>query len=75
MNEKVIVTENGRRRRISKFEVIITQLVNKAASGDVRAAREVLKMRADIVANEPDAAEQLVVKIVRFGDLEPQSGK
>jgi Family of unknown function (DUF5681) len=31
------VTENGRRRRISKREVIAKHLVNKAASGDLKA--------------------------------------
>src|SRR6266496_3959523 len=34
---RVTVTENGRRRRISKREVIAKHLVNKAASGDLKA--------------------------------------
>jgi hypothetical protein len=34
---RITVTENGRRRRISKREVIAKHLVNKAASGDLKA--------------------------------------
>jgi hypothetical protein len=37
LNTRVTVTENGRRRRISKREVIAKHLVNKAASGDLKA--------------------------------------
>ena len=33
----VTVTENGKRKRISKREVIAKHLVNKAASGDLKA--------------------------------------
>lgn len=33
--EKVVVTESGRRRRITKLEVLTKQLVNKAAGGDL----------------------------------------
>ncbi len=34
--EPVIVNENGRRRKASKLQVIVKQLVNKAAQGDHR---------------------------------------
>jgi hypothetical protein len=37
LDARVTVTENGRRRRISKREVIAKHLVNKAASGDLKA--------------------------------------
>jgi hypothetical protein len=39
LNEKVIITENGRRKRTSKLQVILKQMVNKAAQGDHRATR------------------------------------
>jgi hypothetical protein len=38
--EKVAIVENGRRRKISKRSAMIKQLVNKAASGDLRASRQ-----------------------------------
>ena len=37
LNSRVTVAENGRRRRISKREVIAQHLVNKAATGDLKA--------------------------------------
>ena len=38
--EKVAIVENGRRRKITKRCAMIKQLVNKAASGDLRASRQ-----------------------------------
>jgi hypothetical protein len=35
--ESIIVNENGRRRRITKKQAALTQLVNKSASGDLKA--------------------------------------
>jgi hypothetical protein len=40
--ERVTVTMNGRTRQITKFEASMLQLVNKAASGDLKAIRELL---------------------------------
>jgi hypothetical protein len=37
LQARVTVTENGKRKRISKREIIAKHLVNKAASGDLRA--------------------------------------
>jgi Family of unknown function (DUF5681) len=39
LREKVIINENGSRKTITKLEAAITQLVNKAASGDGHAVR------------------------------------
>ena len=41
-----IVTENGGRRKITKREAIITQLVNRSATADFRAIKILLDMRA-----------------------------
>ena len=43
LKERVTVSENGRRRKVSKLEVILTQLVNTAAKGDHRAIRLLLE--------------------------------
>jgi hypothetical protein len=40
LREKVAIVENGRRRKITKRCAMIKQLVNKAASGDLRASRQ-----------------------------------
>ena len=58
LNEPVIVTENGRRRKISKREAIIKQLVNQSANGDWRAAKFLLDIVQDIERRtEPETAE------------------
>jgi hypothetical protein len=36
LQETVIISENGRRKKITKQETIVKQIVNKAASGDHR---------------------------------------
>jgi hypothetical protein len=40
MNEKVVINENGVRRTVTKLEAAFKQLVNKAASGDLRALHQ-----------------------------------
>jgi hypothetical protein len=47
LNEPVTITENGRRRKITKREAVIKQLVNKSASSDARS----LKMLLDLMVN------------------------
>src|SRR5713101_5484945 len=37
LREKVIINENGRRRKITKLEAALKQLTNKAAAGDLKA--------------------------------------
>ena len=44
VNDMVPVTENGRRRKMSKLEAAITQLANKAASGDPKATQMLLPL-------------------------------
>src|SRR5271170_6170315 len=47
LNETVTITENGRRRKITKREAVIKQLVNKSASADARS----LKILLDLMLN------------------------
>jgi hypothetical protein len=47
LNEQVTITENGRRRKITKREAVIKQLVNKSASADPRS----LKILLDLMVN------------------------
>jgi Family of unknown function (DUF5681) len=58
LNEFVIVSENGGRRKITKREAIVTQLVNRSASADFRAIKILLDMVRDIESQtEPVSAE------------------
>jgi uncharacterized protein DUF5681 len=44
LDEPVVVSDNGRRRRITKREAIITQLVNRSAQADLKAMQLLLGM-------------------------------
>jgi hypothetical protein len=44
LHEKVVINENGRRRTITKLEAALKQMVNKAASGDLAALRQLSAM-------------------------------
>jgi len=58
LNGWVIVVENGRRKRITKREAIITQLVNKSAAADLKATQIVLALLQEVEAQADDAVEQ-----------------
>jgi hypothetical protein len=81
LNEPVIVTENGGHRKITKREAIITQLVNRSATADLRAIKILLNMLRDIESqSEPaspetsafTAADEKVIEQLRarFSNLE-----
>lgn len=48
LNETVYVTTNGRRRRITKREAIVAQMVDKSASADLRATKMLIDMMKEI---------------------------
>ena len=48
LNEPVTVTENGGRRKVSKLQAIVTQLVNRSATADFRAIKILLDKLRDI---------------------------
>ena len=54
LSERVAVTENGRRRRITKLEAAIKQLVNRAAAGEARATALLIQLAQ---ANEAKATQ------------------
>jgi hypothetical protein len=72
LNELVIVTEDGGRRKVSKREAIVTQLVNRSAKADFKAIQILLGMLRDIEGDsdahpsEPaftEADEQIIQRI------------
>lgn len=66
-SETVIITENGRRVRVSKLDVAARQLANKAASGDHRAIELLHKLLGAIPALAPVAASPNVQADPSFG--------
>jgi Family of unknown function (DUF5681) len=84
-NEKVTVVINGRRRSMTKLEAAITQLANKAASGDPKATQMLVDLGLLAEAREaadrppmesdPDARNKqdravVAALLARFGDDE-----
>jgi hypothetical protein len=73
LNELVVVTEPGGRRKVSKREAIVTQLVNRSAKGDYKAIQILLGMLRDIEgdtdAHSSDAAfteaDQQIIQRIR----------
>jgi hypothetical protein len=57
LNGSVIVVENGRRKKITKREAIVTQLVNKSASADLKATQMVLAMLSDLESRADASAD------------------
>ena len=60
LNEPVVISENGKRKRITKREAVLKQLVNKAASGDAKAIQLLLGEIRQLEGREPQAAESVL---------------
>jgi hypothetical protein len=58
LNEPVIVTENGGHRKVSKREAIVTQLVNRSATADLRAIKILLDILRDLEGQTDPAAPE-----------------
>jgi hypothetical protein len=58
LNEKVTVTENGKRRQITKREAVIAQLVNKSAAAELRATKMLIDMLRDVEKKAEPAPEK-----------------
>ena len=56
LNEPVTITENGRRRKITKREAVIKQLVNKSASADARSLKILLDLMLNLEARARSSA-------------------
>jgi hypothetical protein len=67
-NERITIRENGQRRTITKLQAALKQLANKAAAGDARAIRDVLKLQPVLAQQEGATDDKLTVNIVRFSD-------
>jgi len=48
LNEPVFVTTDGKRRKITKREAIVTQMVNKSAGADLRATKMLIDMLKEV---------------------------
>lgn len=58
LQERVIITQQGTKRSVTKLEAIALQLVNKAASGDLRAIHQVAALSRVVEGEDPMEALQ-----------------
>src|SRR5215469_7269318 len=66
LNEPVTVAWNGGRRKISKREAIVTQLVNRSAAADFRA----IKILLDIVRDIERQTEPISPETAEFSEAD-----
>ncbi len=62
LRERVVINEHGQRKTVTKLEAALKQLVNKAASGDLRALAQLVVLAQDAEAkqNMPGAQEPVI---------------
>jgi hypothetical protein len=84
LREKVVINEHGQRKTVTKLEAALKQLVNKGASGDLRAVSQLVDLAHDAEAKqnaaglESPAIDELDQEVIagimkRFSDGEEKS--
>ena len=68
LNQQVTVTEDGRRRSMSKAELMAMQLANRAAQGDARATQTVLRHFPQVQLVQDPAGPQMPTVMVVLPD-------
>jgi hypothetical protein len=76
LSERVAVTENGRRRRITKLEAAIKQLVNRAAAGEARATALLIQLaQANEAKAQPDSERVGEADAIVMAELQRRLGR
>lgn len=73
LEEPVVINENGQRKTITKLEAVVKQLVNKAASGDLAATKQLLSGLVR-TCEEGAAAEAAPVQVLTDVDQKVVEG-
>ncbi len=68
LREKVIINENGRRKTVTKLEAAVKQVINKAASGDLKA----LQLLATLVRSAEERGIQGATPNAAIDELDEQ---
>src|SRR5271165_4865352 len=77
LSERVAVTENGRRRRITKLEAAIKQLVNRAAAGEARATALLIQLAQtnEAKTSQPDTEGVGEADAIVMAELQRRLGR
>ena len=68
LNETVTITENGQRRKISKGELLVKQVVDRAAKGDPKAFPSLFRLMAEIDRGRKSGGVRPVVGVTERED-------
>jgi hypothetical protein len=60
LDQVVVVTEGGRRRRLTKRQLLFKAMTNKAIGGDVRAAHILITLSARVIEDSKLDARELM---------------
>jgi hypothetical protein len=55
LNQKVTITENGRKKTLTKHELVFKRLITEALKGDTRAIRDVASLAISLLGPEDEA--------------------
>jgi hypothetical protein len=70
LDETVVVTNDGRRRKLTKREAIVAQMVDKSASADLRATKMLIDMMKGVEEEAGGAASRLEPRGLAEADKE-----
>ena len=63
---------HGKRRQVSKFEAALTQLVDKAAEGDLRAFRDFIRLHSNLAQKKLRQKREVIVETIEHSDLQKE---
>jgi hypothetical protein len=78
MHQRVAISENGQRRTITKIEAALTQLANKAATGDpkaIQASINIARELGDLKLPDPSQGSEVVRYELRVFEKDPETGE
>ena len=78
MHQRVVISENGQRRTITKIEAALTQLANKAATGDPKAIQAIINIAresGDWKLPDPSQGSEVITFGLRVFEKNPETGE
>ena len=77
MHQRVVISENGQRRTVTKIEAALIQFANKAATGDPKAIQASINIARELGDLKPDPSQGS--EVIRFGlkvfQKDPETGE
>jgi len=78
MHQRVAISENGQRRTITKIQAALTQLANKAATGDPKAIQASINIAREmglLKLPEPSQESEVITFGLKVFETNPETGE